>query len=204
MLWAGSSSASASSAPATVAWGAKSPPMASNAIRAKVRLPWLRLAAHPRNTRIQRTRDEGASSPGSGDISGSRSPARSCACCGRASSAWMFCASGRPWSGRKRIRTGTTQPCPPRSLCNVAQRGSAADEAHSQGPRLSSAPHVGHSPLQSSRHNAKPGTFNNHCSRTAGRRSNAGERSSSTNTSGSSSTPSESASAKIRCASSAT
>ena len=94
---AGSSSASASSAPATVAWGAKSPPMASNAIRAKARLPWLLLAAHRRSTRTPRRRGAGASSPGSAGTSGSRSRARSCACCARASSSSRYVASGRPW-----------------------------------------------------------------------------------------------------------
>jgi hypothetical protein len=57
---AGSSSLRASSAPATVAWGAKSPPMASNAMRAKAKLPWLRPAAYRRNTRIRHTRDADA------------------------------------------------------------------------------------------------------------------------------------------------
>ncbi len=55
------SSASASSAPATVARGAKSPPMASNAMRAKVRLPAPRFAAHPRSTRTRHRRGAGAS-----------------------------------------------------------------------------------------------------------------------------------------------
>src|SRR6476469_9031108 len=107
MLWAGSSSASARSAPATVAWGAWSPPMASNAIRAKVRLPWRLLAAHPRSTRTPRRRGAAASSPDSADTSGSQSRALPCACCGRASFSWMFCASGRPWVGTEmRVRSG--------------------------------------------------------------------------------------------------
>ena len=58
----GSSSPRASNAPATVAWGAKSPPMASNAMRAKATLPWLRPAAYRRSTRTRRTRGADASS----------------------------------------------------------------------------------------------------------------------------------------------
>ena len=60
MVCAGSSSARACNAPATVALGAKSPPMASNAIRAKARLPSLRSAARPRSTRTPDTHDADA------------------------------------------------------------------------------------------------------------------------------------------------
>ena len=58
------------------------------------------------------------------------------------------------------------------------------------GRPLRSTPHVGHRPLQSSRHNTKVGTASSHPSRTAGRRSIELDFSSSRNTSGSSSRPS--------------
>ena len=71
--------------------------MASNAMRAKATLPWLRPAAYRRSTRTLHRRDAGASSPGIAGTSGSRWRARSCACCGRASFASRYVASGRPW-----------------------------------------------------------------------------------------------------------
>ena len=171
MVCAGSSSARAWSAPATVALGAKSPPMASNAMRANARLPWLLLAAHRRSTRTPRRRDAGASCSGSAGTSGSRSRARSCACCARASSSSRYVSSGRPLfvirmnveyalrEARRGLRAALPSGC--QSLTG----------AQSQRPTFQSVPHVGQSPLQSSRHSTNAGAASSHASRTAGRRS---------------------------------
>jgi hypothetical protein len=95
--WGAGSSASASNAPATGARGAKSPPMASTQMRAKLTLPARPLAAHPRSSHTRGIRGGGASSCRTAGTSGSRSPGQSCACCARASCAWRSGASGRPW-----------------------------------------------------------------------------------------------------------
>ena len=70
--------------------------MASNAIRANATLPWLLLAQHHRSNRTLRRRDADASCSGSAGTSGSRSPARSCACCVRASFSSRCVFLGRP------------------------------------------------------------------------------------------------------------
>ena len=99
----GSSSASASRAHRHGrARGRSRPPSRPTRSRANVRLPGRRLAAHRRSTRIRRRRDAGASAPGSGGTSAGRSAAQSCACCGRASCAWRFFVSGRPWESVRR------------------------------------------------------------------------------------------------------
>ena len=98
-----SSSASAWSAPAIGALGAKSPPMASNAMRANVMLPLLLLAVHRRNIRTLHKRGAGASCSGSADISGSRLRARSCAYSARASFSLRYVAWGRPFDIVKKV-----------------------------------------------------------------------------------------------------
>src|SRR5262245_10029567 len=70
--------------------------MASNAIRAKARLPWLLLAAFHRNTHTRDRRGVGASSTSSAGTAESRLPAPSCACYERAFSALRYVAWGRP------------------------------------------------------------------------------------------------------------
>src|SRR2546422_11082123 len=54
---------------------------------------------------------------------------------------------------------------------STAQRGSGSSAAQSQGSSLRFAPHVGHSPAQSSRHSGASGSSSNKASRTIGSRS---------------------------------
>src|SRR5690606_28383342 len=54
---------------------------------------------------------------------------------------------------------------------SAAQRSSSSDTTHSHGASFRSAPHVGQSPLHSSRHKTCAGAASTRCSRSAGPRS---------------------------------
>lgn len=173
MRCGGGSSPRASSAPATVAEGAKSPPIASSAMRAKVTLPALRLAAHPHSSRTLRKLGVGAWRCCTADRPGWRSPGRPCACCARASGAWRCVASGQPWEDtREKVIARRSGSAYERS---ASQRGSVGG-THSHAPSFKSAPQDGQSPLQSSRHSTSGGTARSHSSRTAGLRSSSRSR----------------------------
>ena len=141
------SSASASSAPATGAWGAKSPPMASTQMRAKLTLPARPLAAHRRSTRTRGTRGADASSCRTAGTSGSRSPARFL-CVLRARFLRLDVrrfgtAMEIPW---KKDRRTADQDDESRMARSTSHRASVPSLRQSHEITLRSAPQIGHNP----------------------------------------------------------
>ena len=157
------------SAPAIAASGAKSPPIASSAMRAKLRFPGCYsllpvvvaafaadvVRAPHRLAARARLNDDGGC--GLVRVAGALLPLRGAAF--RDGHGSGVASKGRAVSGIGRGRSAAS-----------SQRLSVAG-AQSHAPAFRSAPQVGQSPLQSSRHSANAGTASSHCSRSAGRRS---------------------------------
>ena len=86
---------------------------------------------------------------------------RPCACYGRASFAWTFFASGRPyWGSRRECGETVRSQSSRRTALSASQRRSVSG-SHAHGPRFRSAPQRGQSPLQSSRQSANAGAASN-------------------------------------------